>query len=163
MKQDIKEITPNVGLGKLRFGMTKDEVKSLLGAPSEIEAVPGFEESGYNDDLESWHYDESEFSIVFDAAYDWKVVSIAVSDPFFTLFGKQIIGTSKQEVLDHLSAKGYEVTATEDITDEDGEQDMELYEFEDLGMMVWFLDDETIELQILPDVEDDGETIKWPA
>jgi hypothetical protein len=28
--------------------------------------------------------------------------------------------------------------------------------------MVWFADDEVIEIQILPDVEEDGETLIWP-
>jgi hypothetical protein len=162
MNKDIKEILPSVGLGKLSFGMTREEVKELLGAPSDIENVPGFEEEDINDELESWHYDESEFSLVFDSAYDWRVVSIAVSDPFFTLFGEQIIGNDKSKVLALLSAKGYEVTATEDLPDEEI-ADLKLYEFEDLGMMLWATGDEVIELQILPDVEEDGESIIWPS
>ncbi len=161
MNNNIKQIVPSVGLGKLHFGMTRDEVRDLLGEPSDIENVPGFEEEDINDELESWHYDESEFSIVFDAAYDWRVVSIAVSDPFFTLFDKSIIGSEKQVVLDHISSKGYTVSATEDLDDEEI-KNLELYEYEDLGLMIWFADGETIEAQILPDVEDDGESIKWP-
>ena len=86
MKNQIKEIIFGVGLGDLKFGMTRDEAKKLLGKPDEIENLPGFEEE-VNDELESWHYDENEFSIVFDADYDWRLVSIAVSDPFFTLNG----------------------------------------------------------------------------
>jgi hypothetical protein len=162
MNKDIKEILPSVGLGKLRFGMTRDEVRSLLGEPSDIENVPGFEEEHINDELESWHYDESEFSLVFDSAYDWRAVSIAVSDPFFTLFGEQIIGSPKDKVIALLSSKGYEVTATEDLPDEEI-VDLKLYEFEELGMMLWSTGEEVIELQILPDVEEDGETIKWPS
>jgi hypothetical protein len=161
MNKDIKEIIPSVGLGKLKFGFTKDEVRELLGDPSDIENVPGFDDEDINDELESWHYDESEFSLVFDAAYDWRVVSIAVSDPFFTLYGESIIGQDKQKVLNLLKAKGHEVTATEDLSDEENE-DLFLCEYEDLGMMVWFSGDDTIEIQILPDVNEDGETIIWP-
>jgi hypothetical protein len=29
--------------------------------------------------------------------------------------------------------------------------------------MIWFENDEAIEIQILPDVEEDGETLIWPA
>ena len=65
MKKEIKEIIPGVGLGTLKFGMTRDDVKKLVGKPDEVENLPGFEEE-VNDELESWHYDEHEFSLVFD-------------------------------------------------------------------------------------------------
>jgi hypothetical protein len=163
MKLNIKEIIPFVGIGDLKFGMTRDQVKNLLGEPSEVDNVPGFEEESVNDDLESWHYDQYEFSVVFDAMYEWKLVSISISDPHFTLFGKSVIGADKIDTLALLESKGYSPSATEDVqNDEDGEEDIELYEFEDLAMMIWCIEDEVIELQILPDVEEDSETIKWP-
>jgi hypothetical protein len=162
MKKEIKEILPGIGLGQLKFGMTKNDVIAMIGKPDEIENVPGFEEEEVNDELESWHYDESEFSLVFDAAYDWRLVSIAVSDPFFTLWDKSIVGADKLDVLAMIESKGYSVTHEEDLSDEET-LDLKLFEYEDLGMMIWFAGDETIEIQILPDVEDDGESIKWPA
>lgn len=160
MKKEIKEIIPGVGLGTLKFGMTRDEVKKLVGKPDEIENLPGFEEE-VNDELESWHYDEHEFSLVFDADYDWRLVSIAVSDPYFTFHGKSIIGMDKQETLDLLSNLGIEISNEEDLSDEEN-PDLELIESEDAGLMVWFANDEVIEIQILPDVEEDGETLIWP-
>ncbi|MBK7807489.1 MAG: hypothetical protein WAT37_04790 [Saprospiraceae bacterium] len=160
MKKEIKEIIPGVGLGTLKFGMTRDEVKKLVGKPDEVENLPGFEEE-VNDELESWHYDEHEFSLVFDADYDWRLVSIAVSDPYFTFHGKNIIGMDKQETLDLLSNLGIEISNEEDLSDDEN-PNLELIESEDAGLMVWFADDEVIEIQILPDVEEDGETLIWP-
>ncbi len=160
MKKEIKEIIPGVGLGTLKFGMTRDEVKKLVGKPDEVENLPGFEEE-VNDELESWHYDEHEFSLVFDADYDWRLVSIAVSDPYFTFHGKNIIGMEKQETLDLLSNLGIEISNEEDLSDDEN-PNLELIESEDAGLMVWFADDEVIEIQILPDVEEDGETLIWP-
>ncbi|MBP6234993.1 MAG: hypothetical protein KA270_00080 [Saprospiraceae bacterium] len=160
MKKEIKEIIPGVGLGTLKFGMTRDEVKKLVGKPDEVENLPGFEEE-VNDELESWHYDEHEFSLVFDADYDWRLVSIAVSDPYFTFHGKNIIGMDKQETLDLLSDLGIEISNEEDLSDDEN-PNLELIESEDAGLMVWFADDEVIEIQILPDVEEDGETLIWP-
>ena len=160
MKKEIKEIIPGVGLGTLKFGMTRDEVKKLVGKPDEVENLPGFEEE-VNDELESWHYDEHEFSLVFDADYDWRLVSIAVSDPYFTFHGKNIIGMDKQETLDLLSNLGIEISNEEDLSDDEN-PNLELIESEDAGLMVWFADDEVIEIQILPDVEEDGETMIWP-
>lgn len=160
MKKEIKEIIPGVGLGTLKFGMTRDEVKKLVGKPDEVENLPGFEEE-VNDELESWHYDEHEFSLVFDADYDWRLVSIAVSDPYFIFHGKNIIGMDKQETLDLLSNLGIEISNEEDLSDDEN-PNLELIESEDAGLMVWFADDEVIEIQILPDVEEDGETLIWP-
>lgn len=63
MKNNIKEINFGEGIGELKFGMTKDQVSSLLGKPDEIENIPGIDEE-VNDDLVSWHYDNLEISLV---------------------------------------------------------------------------------------------------
>lgn len=88
-------------------------------------------------------------------------MSIAVSDPYFTFHGKNIIGMDKQETLDLLSDLGIEISNEEDLSDDEN-PNLELIESEDAGLMVWFADDEVIEIQILPDVEEDGETLIWP-
>lgn len=165
MNNKIKEIIPFVGLGELKFGLTRDEVKAFLGKPTDISNVPmmeGEDEDEVNENLESWHYDEQEFSLVFDGDYDWKLVSIAISDPFFTLKGKSIIGQPKDDVIKHFGSLGYELSYEEDLSDEENE-DLWLIESEDGGFMVWFQDDEVIEMQILPDLAEDGESLVWPA
>lgn len=160
MQKNIKEIIPGVGLGALKFGMTRDEVKKLAGKPDDVENLPGFEEE-VNDELESWHYDEHEFSLVFDADYDWRLVSIAVSDPYFTFHGASIVGMEKQAVMDLLESHKIEISNVEDVSDEENPS-LELIESDDAGIMIWFENDEVIEVQILPDVEEDGETLVWP-
>ncbi|MBK8349645.1 MAG: hypothetical protein IPL08_19330 [Saprospiraceae bacterium] len=160
MKKEIREIKPGSGLGLLKFGMTRDEVKKIAGKPDEVENLPGFEEE-VNDELESWHYDEHEFSLVFDADYDWRLVSIAVSDPFFTFHGKALVGMEKKETMDFLDSLGIEISNVEDVSDEEN-PNLELIESDEAGIMVWFADGEVIEVQILPDVEEDGETLIWP-
>lgn len=161
MQNNIKEIIPGVGLGEIKFGMTRDEVKKIAGSPDDVENLPGFEEE-VNDELESWHYDTHEFSLVFDADYDWRLVSIAVSDPYFTFHGKSIVGMEKQAVMDLFAEHTIEISNVEDVSDEEN-PDLELIESDDEGIMVWFENDEVIEVQILPDVEEDGETLVWPA
>ena len=98
MQKNIKEIIPGSGLGAIKFGMTRDEVIKIAGKPDDVENLPGFEEE-ISDTLESWHYDEYEFSLVFDADYEWRLVSIAVSDPYFTYNGVSIVGMDKQDVM----------------------------------------------------------------
>ncbi|MBK9255932.1 MAG: hypothetical protein IPM42_10625 [Saprospiraceae bacterium] len=160
MNKNIQKIIPGVGLGDLKFGLTRDEVTAMIGKPDDVENLPGFDEE-VNDQLESWHYDEHEFSLVFDADYDWRLVSIAVSDPYFQLDGHNIVGMNRetlQMVLDNL---GIEVSNEEDISDEDN-PDMQLIESEESGLMIWFDEGEVIEIQILPDVDEDGESLIWP-
>ena len=76
MKNNIKEINFGEGIGELKFGMTKDQVSSLLGKPDEIENIPGIDEE-VNDDLVSWHYDNLEISLVFDRLYDLSLIHIS--------------------------------------------------------------------------------------
>lgn len=161
MQKNIKEIIPGVGIGDIKFGMSREEIRKIAGKPDDIENLPGFEEE-ISDTLESWHYDEYEFSLVFDADYDWKMVSVAVSDPFFTFHGKSIVGMDKQDVMDLLEQNNIEISSIEDVSDEEN-PDLELIESENDGLMIWLEDGEVIEMQILPDVEEDGETVIWPA
>jgi len=161
MQKNIKEIIPGSGLGAIKFGMTRDEVIKIAGKPDDVENLPGFEEE-ISDTLESWHYDEYEFSLVFDADYEWRLVSIAVSDPYFTYNGVSIVGMDKQDVMDMLEKNNIEISGMEDVSDEEN-PNLELVESDEEDLMIWFENDEAIEIQILPDVEEDGETLIWPA
>ena len=161
MQKNIKEIIPGSGLGAIKFGMTRDEVIKIAGKPDDVENLPGFEEE-ISDTLESWHYDEYEFSLVFDADYEWRLVSIAVSDPYFTYNGVSIVGMDKQDVMDMLEKNNIEISGMEDVSDEEN-PNLELVESDEEGLMIWFENDDAIEIQILPDVEEDGETLIWPA
>jgi hypothetical protein len=160
MKKEIQEILPGVGLGSIKFGMTREQVKKITGKPDEIEKVPGFD-TEVNDELESWHYDEMEFSLVFDADYDWRLVSIAISDPFFSFNGHHIVGMSKTEIIDFLNDMKIEISNIEDVSDLEN-PDLTLIESDEEGIMIWVAEDEVVEIQILPDVEEDGETLIWP-
>jgi hypothetical protein len=161
MNPNIKEINFGTGIGDLRFGMTKDEVKKLMGNPSEIENIPGIDEE-VNDDLVSWHYDDLEISLVFDKMYDWKLVSISASDPAYILHGRPVVGMQLEEFEEFFENLGIEISNSEDLSDEDN-PDFYLLESEDVGLLVWFDEGAAVEFQILPDVAEDGETIIWPA
>jgi hypothetical protein len=157
---NIKEVIIGSGIGKIRFGMTKKEVQNLAGKPDETELLPGLEEDP-GDDLEVWHYDEHEFSLVFDADYDWRLVSISVSDPYFHFFGQSVVGMRREDALKFLADQNIETSSFEDVSDEDS-SDLQKLESDESGLIVWFEDGFVTELQIFPDVEDDGETYKWP-
>ena len=99
---DLKEIKSGVGLGNIKFGMTRSQVKVILGEPSEIEK---FSYSETDEDLtESWHYDELDLSAGFDEDVDWRLVTLAVSSPDYEFMGKKLIGLDSDELLSALAA-----------------------------------------------------------
>jgi hypothetical protein len=160
MKSNIKEVEFGAGIGDLRFGMSQDDVKNILGNPDEIENIET-PEGEVSEELVSWHYNDLELSLIFDQQYDWKLVSLSCSDPHYTLHGRSIVGIDQDEFEDFLENLGIEISNVEDISDED-DTDFVLLESEETGLLVWFENGESVEFQILPDVEEDGETIIWP-
>ena len=80
MLKELKEIKPGVGLGFLKFGMSRDQVKELLGEPALIDKYSHSDAA--NDGTESWEYDELFLSISFDEAENWKLMMFSVSSGF---------------------------------------------------------------------------------
>lgn len=161
MKPEIKQIIPGVGIDNLKFGMSREQVKQILGAPEEIDNIPD-DEDILIESLESWFYDKLECTLVFDEDYEWRLVSIALSDEHYTLFGDPIVGKTGDEVLDILKKHKVEITDRVDVSDEES-PDMEVIESENEGMIIWVMDGEAIEIQIVPEVDEDGSTLIWPA
>ena len=153
MQLDIK---PTVGLGELKFGMTRDKVSAILGQPDEIEII---QEDG--EAVEQWHYDEHEFSVLFSEQDDWKMLSIAISNEEATIEGVKFIGLSETELEDKLNVLG--------ITEELEYEDLSTDEFPDhilvycdeLAMNFWLDQGIVGEIQWGPVMLDD-ETIDWP-
>ncbi|MEL6561684.1 MAG: hypothetical protein AAFQ94_26080 [Bacteroidota bacterium] len=73
-EHEIKEIIPGSGLGIIKFGMTRDQLKLILGNPDETEndLTDGIED----EDMETWHYDEMDLSVQFSESTDFRLVSL---------------------------------------------------------------------------------------
>ena len=68
MKKELKDIKPGIGLGNLKFGMSRAEVKLMLGEPTFVDK---YSHSDSDEDLtESWEYEELELSMSFDEDED---------------------------------------------------------------------------------------------
>lgn len=150
----INEIKPGFGLGSIEFGLTRDELKKLIGKPSETELYNLSDEEG--DGSEAWHFDELEMSVSFEEFFDWQLVSIAVSGEEFTLNGEKLIGKDKATVLGILE----DMNLGDIEVDEDAEIDM--FSIPELNINFWFEEDELSEIQWGPlfsddDLEDDEE------
>ena len=98
MSKNITSILPNIGLGDIKFGLNRNQVKEILGEPDEIDAF-AYDEETQGDLTESWHYDEMELSCSFDESEDWKMVNISVSSIIYILNGEPVIGLSKENLI----------------------------------------------------------------
>ncbi len=146
-------ILPGRGLGELIFGMTRSDVKKLLGEADEIEA--GEE----NDDLEYWHYDDLEISLVFDATEHNKLSTIVCANQTMTLYGEKLADMSKDNLVGLLKRKGHKaLTFTEDF---DEDVHLETIEADDIEMLFWLREGGLTEVQFGPFFVDEG-TISWP-
>lgn len=158
METKLSEIKPGVGLGDILFGMSREQLKKLLGDPDEIESNTHDEEG--EDVTESWHYDELEVSVSFEKVEDWKLCTIAVSSPEVKLGNKAPIGLSPNELVDLLKTLDVKKPVHEDWSSADA-PDYHSITAEELEMVFWIEDGEVMDIQWGPYFIDE-DTIRWP-
>lgn len=152
-----KEILPGTGLGKLKFGHSRDEVKAIMGEPDEIDR----HEDGEGYTAEAWHYDDLELSVSFEEEFDWKMVTVAVSSPNYVLKGHEVIGINRLELIQLLNKLGMEKLIQEDWSSIDN-PDHHLIMVEDDWVNFWLDDGVLTEIQWSPRFNDEEE-VEWPA
>lgn len=155
MKKELKEIKPGVGLGNLKFGMTRAEVKLMLGEPSFIDK---YSHTDSDTDLtESWEYDDLELSLSFDEDEKWRLVMMSVTSKHYQLEGISLIGMKEKYLLQQLEKFDLGALDLEE-TDVDGQK---VIEVEEQSINFWLMDGELDEIQWSPFFIDD-DTIQWP-
>jgi hypothetical protein len=77
----------------VRFGMTRDEVRELLGKPEERDRSPvGSDES------EAWYFRSRGLSLHFDSDVDWRLTTIEVGLPEAELDGQKLVGMTVEQL-----------------------------------------------------------------
>ncbi|UII30648.1 outer membrane protein assembly factor BamE [Fulvivirga ulvae] len=158
MNQKIQEIKSGEGLGQLKFGMSTNQVKQVIGEPDEVETYSYETEEG--ELSETWHYDSLELSISFDEEEDWKLVSIAISAADITFKGHKLIGLKRDELIKILEGLDIGHLEYEDWSSAES-PNHKLISAEDVEINFWLDDDELTEIQLGP-LFDDNDDIKWP-
>lgn len=99
-------IEPLRGYGDIKFGMSIDEVVSILGVPSNLEELDPIVEGN---ELSSilYDYDDSALSICFEGAEKMLVSSISTSDEDATLFGEKIYDMNRNQIIELMKKNGY--------------------------------------------------------
>ena len=158
MKGRIKEIKPGIGLGRLKFGMLRTDVKMLLGAPSFVDK---YSHSNSTSDLtESWEYEDLELSLSFDEEEDWKLTMISVTSNFYELDGISLIKSKENVVVEKLESLKIGELYLEDCSETDDE-DQKVIEIDEKSINFWFANGILDEIQLSPMFIDD-DTINWP-
>ncbi len=155
----MKEIIVGKGYESIRFGMTRSEVEKILGKPDEIDSYASSEEA--EDNTEAYHYDEIELSVSFDELEDWKLSSIAVSDPDAELEGLKLIGVSSEELLEKVDALALGEYEREDVSSPES-PDNEVISFMNSSINFWLEEDEVTEIQFGPFWDEEEEDFIWP-
>ncbi|WP_298367741.1 hypothetical protein [uncultured Lutibacter sp.] len=158
MLKELREIKPGIGLGFLKFGMSRDKVKELLGEPSFIDK---YSHSNSDNDLtESWEYDELFLSISFDEAEDWKLMMFSVTSDFYELEEVSLIGLSELKLINQLDEIDLGEIYVEDCSETEDEN-QKVIEIDEVSTNFWLSNGVLDEIQWSPIFIDD-DTIKWP-
>jgi hypothetical protein len=158
MKVELKEIIPGVGLGPLKFGMSREAVKLMLGEPSFIDKYSHSDSA--NDLTESWEYEELALSLSFDEEEQWKLMMISVTSDFYELDGANLIGMKEEKLLRELDEIDLGYLNLEDCSDTDSEE-QKVIEIDEKSINFWLISGVLDEIQWSPLFSDD-DTIKWP-
>lgn len=158
-EHEIKEIIPGEGLGIIKFGMTRDQLKLILGNADETETdyTDGIED----EDIETWHYDELDLSVQFSESTDFRLISIATGADYAELEEARLIGKDQSFLMDHLDKIGIDDSVEEEMEDETGEK-VKIVVSDETGLTFWMEDGAISEIQWIPLLDEDEESIAWP-
>jgi len=99
------EIKIGIGLDNLIFGMSQDEVKSILGVPNKI----------IDEDYSiAFYYNDKMIKTRFDKDENLKLYSIEVVNRDARMFSQNLFGKSKEEITVLLKSRGYSKIEYED-------------------------------------------------
>jgi hypothetical protein len=137
------EIVAGQGIGSILFGMTREELKGILGDPDEID-IP---EDQDGTDLERYQYDPIKCSFSFDMHHKGKLVEISVENGYFYVGNHIRVGYRKEDILNAGLEKIFGQFVIEDRRNEEFPTH-ELISFDEVGLHLWFDDGKISTIQI---------------
>lgn len=153
----VKEILIGLGVGIIRFGMLKEDVKEILGKPDSIDFEEPTEEKLAT---ETWEYFKLGLSLTFDEEENWKLETITISSDFYTLFDEVLIGKTKARITAFIEEMQLGKIAYEDYSSDDYSKH-ELIDVDEINLFFWFDDEKLTEIQ-MGVLWENEETPIWP-
>ena len=155
----MMNIVPGIGVGAIQYGMSEDEVITLMGKPDKINEEEYVEGSG--DWRRALWYSPRNITFTFDMENDYRLGTITIMGSGYRLFGKELFNASKSLVRKVVAEYSQELLPVEDYIEfDDGPH--ECLSSDILGIMFWFDSDNLTEMQCSYLFEADNETEIWP-
>jgi len=126
------EIIPGKGIDQLTFGISRDEVKKIMGEPNDTDMYSYSEDS----ETETYFYDEQGLSFSFDSEEDFNLCEIAIDTEEPHIGNTVKIGVSKDDALKFAAENGYGEPQYEELEGEEF-KDQELISFPAKGINFW--------------------------
>ena len=105
-------IIPGIGLGDIKFGMTRARILEMLGPADSTEIVDYLKED--DDTTESWNYKRLGIELNFCSYENFLLTWIDVQSGAYLLYGTPLIGESMDGLLKFLDSREVAYT-TEDV------------------------------------------------
>ena len=152
MKYDIK---PLVGLGNLIFGLSRENVKDIIGDPDEIEKYDHVD----NTTNECWTYNTLKIELTFSSEDNWLLGAIDIYSPDAKINSHKIIGLSEEEFIEAFD--NYEIGVIE-FDEEDRSYDLYSYYCENSNISFWLNKGMVEGFTLMPKFDESGENVVWP-
>ena len=109
------EIVLGKGIGRILFGISKEEMDEILGSPDEIEQS----DDPARMDLETYCYNSIRCSFSFDPIFNGQLVEIFIENDCFHICHKIRVGLKKHDLLKLGNELNFGEHRIEEIVDED--------------------------------------------
>ncbi len=157
--KNTEQIKIGIGLGDLKFGSTRHEVKAFLGEPEEISEDNDSEEKNQ---MIVWYYWSQDLSFHFEEEDGFRLGEIESSNLNSSLNEKKLIGLSKFKIIEFIQSEnlGRFEEKYQDLEDKNDKREC-LISLPEKGINFWHEDNKLTDIQwsYLIDVNDE---IIWP-
>ncbi|MCR5695640.1 MAG: outer membrane protein assembly factor BamE [Marinilabiliaceae bacterium] len=162
-----KTIKPLVGIDKVKFGMTREQVMAVLGKPDEIAEDQQYGETP--DDTTTVFYYDNGISCSFEKSEKYRLTEISFEDDEeYNIDGKIKLGMGMKEAISAAVELFGEEETEDDLTDDIEEGSLlRSFSFYEKNVSLWFDGDKKgeevlVTIQIGPQWTEDENEIVWP-
>ena len=145
------EIKIKEGLNELKFGISMDDVKKLLGTPDDTEII---EEDDEN--TEVWYYWEDGLTVFFEESEDKRCVCLETDNPDAVLLGKKISKIKEKEIEEMFKKENFI-----DFEEENENWGEKRISVNDAVLDIYFEKGDLVSVNWGVDYNEEGEVI-WP-
>ena len=153
-----KKIKLGYGFDRMHFGLTVQQVETLLGKPDDYEKEQRFGD-GPDDVMDILYYDELGISLSFDKSNSYRMTEIMIDSPAFSL-DKIKVGMEEEKVVEIAECMEIGDWYEEEL-DGEGEEESAAITFDEAGLTLWFDRGVLVSMQMSAQY-DEQDNIIWP-